>query len=293
MKTRWPHVALLLGIGLPAGAGCTTCCSSPRACLLPPERCAACGPTAGYLPPSPLTPAAAPIMTAPPRAALAPPQQIQAYAPLPPAPEHAGHAPTQNPVTLAPLPPAPATGSDGIHLYPPEASAPSTAEPPRAAVSEDRSPSLPVGIPQFAQVKDRVSSGLKPLVDGGLDWLQAHRYRAVLHVRAPGADDSADRQQVEKHGMRYLSLELSPQTLSPNVVSAFMAAVDNPDNQPLFVYDRDGSLAGALWYLYFRTAEKAGDEAARARAARLGLRPENTEMWLAISRYLSAHAPAR
>ena len=38
-----------------------------------------------------------------------------------------------------------------------------------------------------------VTSGLKPSLDG-LEWLQANHYRAVLHVRQPGEDDSADRQ---------------------------------------------------------------------------------------------------
>ena len=57
----------------------------------------------------------------------------------------------------------------------------------------------------------RVTSGLRPQLDG-LDWLQAHGYRTVLHIRAPGEDDTADRRQVEKRvshiaGMRQCAID--------------------------------------------------------------------------------------
>jgi protein tyrosine phosphatase (PTP) superfamily phosphohydrolase (DUF442 family) len=152
--------------------------------------------------------------------------------------------------------------------------------------------SLPVGIPQFAAVRDQVSAGLKPQVDGGLEWLEANRYKAVLHVHPPGQDESADRQQVEKHGMKYVSLEVSPQTLSQATVDQFDRQVNDPQNYPLFVYDQDGSLAGGLWYLHFRNVERLTDSAARTRAHRLGLRDDpngtHADMWLAIQKFLSA-----
>jgi protein tyrosine phosphatase (PTP) superfamily phosphohydrolase (DUF442 family) len=146
-------------------------------------------------------------------------------------------------------------------------------------------------VPQFAMVQDRVATGLRPMLDDGLDWLQAKGYRTVLHIRRPGEDDSADRRQVEKRGMTYLSLEVSPQSLSRQVVDHFNALVSDTARYPLFVYDRDGSLAGGLWYLHFRTAEQASDEAARIRAGRLGLREDGDtaqrDMWLAVQRFLS------
>jgi protein tyrosine phosphatase (PTP) superfamily phosphohydrolase (DUF442 family) len=199
-----------------------------------------------------------------------------------------------------------------VRLYPPSSgAADGAASPSEAAVKEDNSrpaapeppkqpssgqtpsaSSLPVGIPQFAAVRDQVSAGLKPLVDGGLEWLEANRYKTVLHVHAPGQDDSADRQQVEKHGMKYLSLEVSPQTLSKTIVDQFDRQVSDPLNYPLFVYDQDGSLAGGLWYLHFRNVDRLTDSAARTRAQRLGLRDDPNgalaEMWLAIQKYLSA-----
>jgi hypothetical protein len=50
-------------------------------------------------------------------------------------------------------------------------------------------------------------------------------------------------------------------------------------------------VAGGLWYLYFRRVERLPDEAARLRAARLGLRESadgpHRDMWLAVQRLLA------
>jgi protein tyrosine phosphatase (PTP) superfamily phosphohydrolase (DUF442 family) len=183
-----------------------------------------------------------------------------------------------------------------VRLSPPETPPPPVAAvPPQPGVAEDRAgtPPLPVGIPQFALAKKRVASGLRPMLDG-LDWLANNGYRTVLHLRPPGQDDTADRKQFEQRGIRYASLEVSPETLSRDVVDQFNHLVTDAGDQPLFVYDKDGLLAGALWYLHFRTAEGATDEDARARAARLGLRVDSQEgkdLMLAVQKYLSGLKP--
>jgi hypothetical protein len=61
----------------------------------------------------------------------------------------------------------------------------------------------------------------------------------------------------------------------------------DPANRPLFIYDKDGSLAGALWYLHFRMIDQQSDETARAAAARIGLKEEHKDLWLAIQKILS------
>ena len=178
---------------------------------------------------------------------------------------------------------------------PPPATQPAPPASPqvlRPGVAEEAPmPSLPVGISQFAVAEEGVTSGLKPAVYGGLDWLQAHGYRAVLHVKSPGEDDAADRQVIENHKLKYLSLDVSPGTLTPAVVQAFNRVVGDRGNRPLFVYDQSGMLAGGLWYLHFRSVDRDTDEVARLKAARLGLPAEvnadNRAMWLAIERYLA------
>jgi protein tyrosine phosphatase (PTP) superfamily phosphohydrolase (DUF442 family) len=207
---------------------------------------------------------------------------------------------------------SPEPSRDPIRLYPPESAQLLPPEPSKPAVSEQREPapkvkegrerapgnneqkppipSLPVGIPNFAAVNEQIASGLKPLLEG-LDWLQAKGYRSVLHVKQPGEDDAADRREVEKRGLRYLSLDVSPATLTLATGEQFNRIVGDAAGYPIFVYDKDGMLAGGLWYLHFRTVDKDSDETARTKANRLGLKEEavgdHRAMWLAIQKALS------
>jgi protein tyrosine phosphatase (PTP) superfamily phosphohydrolase (DUF442 family) len=144
-------------------------------------------------------------------------------------------------------------------------------------------------------VQEQITTGLKPLLDG-LDWLGDNGYRTVLHVHQPGEDDTADRRQIERRGMKYLSIAVGPQALSQKEVDVFNRALGDAALRPLFVYDNDGSLTGPLWFLYFRTARKLSDEEARTRATALGLKldakGDQQLMWLAVQKYLSEQ-PAR
>jgi protein tyrosine phosphatase (PTP) superfamily phosphohydrolase (DUF442 family) len=308
-----PAGLLVLGvIGLQGCSHCHQACAPPCS-----SGYAQAGPAPLVLPEHPLTPQGStpppgPATVVPPSGALvAPPSGalvVPNPAPAPIVPDVRGYGPGStwqppadggvrlaNPETTPSESPPPSP-----RLLPPqiaEQTTPQTPEPPlaqptrpEAAAERSSPPPLPVGIPQFAIAKDQVASGLKPSLDG-LDWLQAKGYRTVLHLKAPGESDSADRQVVEKHGLKYLSLEVSPETLSRTVVDQFTRIVSDSGNFPLFVYDRDAMLAGGLWYLYFRTAEHQSDEVARMRAARLGLKEEATgahrTLWVAIQQFLS------
>jgi hypothetical protein len=160
---------------------------------------------------------------------------------------------------------------------------------PESPVKPRPAPSLPVGIPNFAEPMPGVVTGFRPTLDGVV-WLKTNEFRTALHVKATGENDDGDRQLYEQKGLKYLSLELSPTTLTPKVVEEFNRIVTDPGLRPLFVYDKDGSLSGALWYLHFRTAGKLSDEEARKKAVSLGLKEEadggSREMWLAVQKFL-------
>jgi protein tyrosine phosphatase (PTP) superfamily phosphohydrolase (DUF442 family) len=193
----------------------------------------------------------------------------------------------------------------GVQLYPPIVSDNDKPAPPKVEIktqpkSEPKTEpktepkpqgGLPVGIPQFALARDQVANGLRPALDDGLDWLQANGYKTVVCLHQPGEPIAADRKQVENRGMKFVALQVSPQTLNQKVIDEFNRLVADSGQLPLFVYDRDGSLAGSLWYLHFRLTQDASDEKARRLAGPLGLRPEaeglQREMWLAVQKYLS------
>jgi hypothetical protein len=249
----------------------------------PPTRQDVLGPPAAGLPGMP-PPAALGVPSVPP--SVSPPDS-RGYSPPPVPPPEPSWRPSPDATQTPPREPQP----PGTRLYPPE-----TSEPPRPpgkpdpATEKPATSSLPVGIPQFAMARTRVASGLKPSLEG-LDWLKANGYRTVVHIRRQGEDDSADRRQVEdRRGLKFASVEVSPQNLR-EAIDQFNHLLSDVSCLPVFVYDTDGSLQGFLWYLHFRIVDLAPDDEARVRAGRLGLKEGSTdeqrEMWLAVQKYLS------
>lgn len=286
---------VLVGVTLVTCEGCRHQCRRPFTSTCPP-RCGPTCPTPGGLPPAALhgaPPPPAPAATLPPAPAASfpatptPATDSRSFSPPAPLPNW---GPAQG--SLRPIPEVSTAEPprDSVRLQPPVSPEPPLAPTP-PAVTEERllpTPSLPVGIPQFAAAKERVTSGLKPALDG-FEWLQANGYRTVLHLRGPRDGDNADRKLVEKYGMKYVSIEVTPQTLQA-AVEDFNRILSEPAAQPMFVYDRDGTLAGSMWYLHFRMVDRLSDDAARRKAAALGLKEETTgeagTLWLAIQEYL-------
>ena len=218
--------------------------------------------------------------------------------------------PSQSSVTppSAKLAPPEPLAQDSPRTDPPrdtaKATPPQTVEPPPLSIpsgtaplvknDSQATPKLPVDIPLFVQVKPRVAAGQQPFPDG-VSWLQNEGYRTVLHIRSPGESDTAAQRIFEKRGLRYISLEVGPRNLTKEIVEEFNKTVNEEANQPLFVFDRDGSLAGALWYLHFRTAGGMSDENARAETARLGFHTDQDDnartMWIAVQNYLRNQNP--
>jgi protein tyrosine phosphatase (PTP) superfamily phosphohydrolase (DUF442 family) len=188
-------------------------------------------------------------------------------------------------------------GNKRVELRPPEASGSDKPSLPRveAGSTTKEPPLLPVGISKFVQVREKVANGLRPTLDDGLGWLQASGYKTVLYLHAPGSPDSADRQQVEKRGMKFIAMEVSSVTLSQKIVDEFNRIVGDSAGLPLFVYDTDGSLTGGLWYVHFRVAQGASDEEARKHARQVGLREDgeggHKEMWQAAQKFMSDRQP--
>lgn len=244
------------------------------------------------LPPAPKsTPAPAPTIAPAPAAVPARPDNREL---LDPDPLPGGVAPEiplsskpstsallQEPIRPTDLPP------------PPGREAPKPAELPSQSnrmldAPGDRSP---VGLPGFAPVPgyDRVATGGKPTLDG-FDWLKRNGYKTVVYLHAPSTDFAPARDLAEARGLRFVPIAVAPATLA-RAYDEFAAAVTDANNRPLYVADEDGGRAGGLWYLQFRTRDLLADDAARLRAAPLGLTEATTEeqkrMWIAIQDVLA------
>jgi len=138
----------------------------------------------------------------------------------------------------------------------------------------------PAGIDEFTQVKDGVSAGHRPTIDG-LDWLKAKGYKTVVHIRRPADADETDRRQVEKRDMKFVSLTVSPETLTQDWVDEFNKVIGDTGARPVFVYGQDPATAAVAWYLHLRTAEFLTHDEARVRARQLGLTDEKSDLFRA------------
>ena len=234
-----------------------------------------------------------------------PPPGNPTFPVVPPGPTPMGNAPGASGKVEANWQPAEGRSQSPFEgrvlLGPPEAIAGESKEnqkrlyPPQGGADAGKGPlaatSLPVGIPQFAYVTPKISAGLRPALDDGLGWLQTNNYRTVVHIRLPGENDDADRKQAEARGLKYVSFEVSPNLLAKETVDDLFKLLRDAQQQPVFLYDRDGALAGGLWYLWFRLVEEATDDVARIRARTLGLREEregaHRDMWQSTQKLLN------
>ena len=225
--------------------------------------------------------------------------------PLDPTPRTSQSAPEiLLPTSTPPAAPSSRTGSlrpvvalgdpgeeDAIATPVPEKKALAKQPPPPPMMDDDGAPTLPVGIANYAQVKDNVSTGLRPNLLEGLDWLKKNNFRTILYLRSEKENDSSDQLQVTNRSMIYKSMIISPEKIGPSLVAEFNQVINESDGKSLFVYDRDGALAGAMWYLYFVTYDQVPEAEAQAKARRYGLKagtePESVALWTAVQKYLS------
>jgi protein tyrosine phosphatase (PTP) superfamily phosphohydrolase (DUF442 family) len=299
MLSRRYSLGLLALTGLVALAGC---CTTPRQGAFIAARPYGCNHCGNGPVPSRFAPVPAPNgrLPAGPAPAFTSPPPNGAATPAPPVTPPTADTPPPPP--FASVPPAGDNGP-GVRLGAPaplrrDAARPptDTKEPPVASVpgkpppaaDEERDAPLPIELPGFAVARPNVASGLQPFPDG-ITWLKNRGYKVVLHLRAPGEDNTAARRLFEKKGLRYLSLEASPARMSKELLDEFNRIVTDTANHPLFVYDKDGSAAGGLWYLHFRVQLNASALKAKEEAQRLGLRiddedAEHRTMWIAVQK---------
>jgi protein tyrosine phosphatase (PTP) superfamily phosphohydrolase (DUF442 family) len=291
MVKRILGLPLVIGLCVSCLEGCN-CCQRPSPCApvaaWPPAGVNPCTPVPqqGAAPFVPGAPQPIPQVNSPPAPVF---PESRRYDAVPPAAiQQQWRTPTDGRIQyLAPDNRSSAQSQDAARLQVPDLSTTpgaSTAEPQQRQA-------FPSSIPQFAVAKEHVASGLAPIALDGLDWLRDNRFRTVLHLRPPSEDDSGERSVYESRGLKYESLAVSPETLTPAVVQKFNQLVADPANLPLFVYDKDGVLAGAMWYLHFRTADKASHQEAFSKATRLGFKEDLTDarknMSVAIQKFLA------
>lgn len=180
-------------------------------------------------------------------------------------------------------PPGPKPILPDERVLPPE---PPTPMPPEPEVNRKAlSLPSPVDIPGFTEAAPKIAVGQQPF-DDGITWLANQKFRTVVHLRAPGANDQVARRKFEAKGLRYVSIEVSSTTLTRGTLDELERILADEKAHPVFLYDRDGALVGGLWYLHLRMTKSIEKGPAQLDAQRLGLSPDqdaqHRAMWNAV-----------
>jgi hypothetical protein len=159
---------------------------------------------------------------------------------------------------------------------------PATLEPPIAG--KPAAPAKNAGLPGFTPIRDGLAAGRKPTLDG-FDSLKKDGYKTVVYLYAPGADVAAVRDLADNRGLSLVAIETTPDKL-PEAFAQLNQATGEKAAQPAYVFDDDGTRAGAVWYLHFKTVELESADVSRIRAHALGLM-DDSEFWPAIKNFLN------
>ena len=273
---------------------CPTCPSLPPGSIpagnIPPGAISLGGPPSGAMVAPPLSQpgGSLPPGFGPPPPGATLPSVPNPVTPYPTIPGAGSPSPISSGPSLGYSQPPPASsglnsnpGSNGIKpssvvLGPPEASKQEnqfTAKPSQQAV-------FPVDIPGYAVLAENMAAGQQPFPDG-IQWLRQAGFGLAINVKAPGEDDTADKALFERAGITFRSLELGAESLDQSSVRLLKNEISQSGNKPVFIYDRDGSRVGPLWFAYAVTVLAQPENTAKDQAARLGFKPETRPEWAA------------
>ena len=97
---------------------------------------------------------------------------------------------------------------------------------------------------------------------------------AVVNLRGagePGALVEEGRAAAQAAGLKYVHLPFDSQAPDPKVVEAFLAAVADPANQPVYIHCGSANRVGAVWMIKRVLQDGWEFEKARTEAKAIGL----------------------
>jgi uncharacterized protein (TIGR01244 family) len=145
------------------------------------------------------------------------------------------------------------------------------------------------GIVNYTKVDAVVACG-GATETAALEGLKNDGFKAVINLRQPteqGANIEENAARAKALGLNYISLPLNGQAPDPKVVDAFLAAVANKANQPVFIHCGSASRVGAVWLVKRVLQDGWTVEKATEEAKMIGLRSEALEKF--ALQYIADH----
>jgi uncharacterized protein (TIGR01244 family) len=144
----------------------------------------------------------------------------------------------------------------------------------------------PAGVRNYTRVDATVAcAGATPVES--LPEIKKSGFVSVINFRTPGeegANIEESKAASKTLGLKYIHLPF--QTPTPAVADAFLKAVTDPANQPVFIHCGSANRVGAMWLIKRVKVDGWDVDRALAEAVAIGLRAENLKAF-ALD-YLSA-----
>jgi uncharacterized protein (TIGR01244 family) len=145
------------------------------------------------------------------------------------------------------------------------------------------------GISNFSRVDATVGCG-GATQPSAMAALSKDGFRSVINLRLAseqGADVDAGRAAAEAAGMKYIHLPFDAAKPDPALVDNFLAAVDEPANQPVYIHCGSANRVGAVWMIKRVLKDGWPVEKAEAEAEAIGLTIPRLKTF--ATDYIAAH----
>lgn len=145
------------------------------------------------------------------------------------------------------------------------------------------------GIVNFTKVDAVVACG-GATETTALDGLKADGFKTVINLRMPaepGANIELNAAHAKSLGLNYLNIPFNGQQPDTKAVDAFLGAIANKANQPVFVHCGSASRVGGMWLIKRVLQDGWTVEKATEEAKLIGLRSEPLEKFALA--YIESH----
>ena len=144
----------------------------------------------------------------------------------------------------------------------------------------------PAGVSNYTRVDATVAcAGATPV--GAIPELKKNGFASMINFRTPeedGAEIDASKAAAAKAGLEYIHIPF--RTPTPEHADAFLKAVADPANQPVYIHCASANRVGAMWLIKRVKLDGWDVERATKEAETIGLRAANLKQF-ALD-YLSA-----
>ena len=145
------------------------------------------------------------------------------------------------------------------------------------------------GIRNYSRVDATIGCGgaTDPAAIAGL---KGEGYISIINLRLPteeGANVDAERASAQAASMKYIGLPFNVAAPDSKVVDAFLAAVADKSNQPVYIHCGSANRVGGMWMIKRVLQDKWAIDRATTEAEAIGLTSPDLKKF--VAGYIAAH----